>query len=75
MESDKIAQVCWSDPLQGLKAHIERYRNSPMMHESVDAKFKPMMFSNGARVPFPAPTKKLKPPRMRHARGEGEIGE
>jgi len=70
--STRICEVCWSEPLQGLDVHIERYRNSPMMHESVSDMFKPMMFKDGVRVPFPPPTKKLKPPRMRHARGEGQ---
>lgn len=68
--SDKVAEVCWSEPLQGLEAHIQRYRNSPMMHDTVSDVFKPMIFVNGVRAEFPPPTKKLKPPRMRHARGE-----
>merc|ERR1719210_2156522 len=32
--SSKICEVSWSDAVQGLHAHIERYRNSPVMHES-----------------------------------------
>lgn len=70
--SDRVGEVCWSEPLQGLEAHIERYRNSPMMHESVSDAFKPMLFDKGVRVPFPPPTKRLKPPRLRHAKGEAK---
>lgn len=66
--SQKVCSVSWSCPYQGLNAHIERYRNSPVMHEDVPDDYKPMMFQNGARSAFPAPTKKLKAPRMRLCR-------
>merc|ERR1712151_925221 len=33
--SDQVCEVKWSGTLQGYNATIERYRNSPMMHESV----------------------------------------
>jgi len=49
--------------LQGLEANIERYRNSPTMHELVPDAYRPMLFVNGQQVAFPAPTKKIKPPR------------
>jgi len=62
--SEKVCEVAWSDALQGLDAHIERYRNSPVMHESVPTSFKPLVFVNGNPVPFPAPTKKIRPPRQ-----------
>lgn len=62
--SEKVCEVAWSDALQGLDAHIERYRNSPVMHESVPTSFKPLVFVNGDPVPFPAPTKKIRPPRQ-----------
>merc|ERR1712203_400192 len=32
LKSDKVGEVCWSEPLQGLQSHIDRYRNSPVMH-------------------------------------------
>ena len=38
----------WSHPYQGLDAHIERYRNSPVMHEDVPDEYKPM---SGPRIP------------------------
>jgi len=63
--SDRVAEVSWADPLQGLDAHVERYRDSPLMHESVPDIYKPALFSGGARVAFPPPTKRLKAPRVR----------
>lgn len=65
MASDKVCEVCWSNVLQGVEAHIERYRNSPVMHEAVPDAFKPMLFAAGKRVPFPAPMKSIRPPRLR----------
>jgi len=65
VESDKVCEVSWGNALQGIDAHIERYRNSPVMHEVVPDAFKPMLFKNGERVPFPAPTKSVRPPRLR----------
>lgn len=56
----------WRTVHSGLEALIERYRNSPLMHESVPDEHKPALFSNGKRVSFPAPTIRLKPPRVRH---------
>mmetsp|Transcript_99887 Transcript_99887/g.308154 ORF Transcript_99887/g.308154 Transcript_99887/m.308154 type:complete len:188 (+) Transcript_99887:2-565(+) len=69
--SQKVCSVSWSCPYQGLAAHIERYRNSPVMHEDVPDDYKPMVFQEGARSTFPSPTKKLKAPRMRLCREEG----
>ena len=60
--SVKVCQVRWSHPHQGLKAHIERYRNSPLMHKSVPEHFKPMIFENGVPQPFPKPKNSIKPP-------------
>lgn len=63
--SQKVCSVNWSHPYQGLDAHIERYRNSPVMHEDMPDDYKPMVFHNGERITFLPPTKKLKVPRMR----------
>lgn len=64
LPSSKVCRVSWSKPLQGLEAHVERYRNSPLMHEAVPDVFRPMLFNHlGERVPFPLPTKKIKAPR------------
>ncbi|CAE7437019.1 ML5 [Symbiodinium natans] len=58
----KVCQVSWSGPHQGFKAHVERYRNSPVMHRSVPDEYKPVIFKNGVRKSFPRPTKKVKAP-------------
>mmetsp|Transcript_41204 Transcript_41204/g.123149 ORF Transcript_41204/g.123149 Transcript_41204/m.123149 type:complete len:97 (-) Transcript_41204:455-745(-) len=60
--SAKVAHVSWSVLHQGLKAHIKRYRNSPLMHESVPDEYKPVLLSGGVRVSFPPPTKELAAP-------------
>jgi len=63
--SDKVLDVTWSNAHQGFEAHVERYRNSPMMHETVPDELKPVIFVNGERVAFPQPTKKPRAPRTR----------
>lgn len=67
IQSDKACDVLWSDEQQGLSANIERYRNSPVMHESVPEDCKPVVFANGIRMQFPPPTKRLREPRIRRA--------
>lgn len=73
--SQKVCSVNWSHPYQGLEAHIERYRNSPVMHEDVPDDYKPMVFHSGKRIPFPEPTKKLKVPRMRPGHDKASLQE
>jgi len=68
MASDKVCRVTWSDSVQGLEAHIERYRNSPVMHESISEEVRPLLFAGLERIPFPAPTKKIRAPRRWHRR-------
>jgi hypothetical protein len=63
--SQKVCEVSWSEPLQGLQAHIDRYRNSPVMHESVPDEYRPVLFKDGVRVDFPAATKRIRAPRFR----------
>merc|ERR1712080_58537 len=53
--SQKVLSVSWSTPLQGLAANIERYRNSPVMHQDVPDHFKPLLFKCGQPVRFPRP--------------------
>lgn len=60
---DKACSVTWGTEMQGLEAHTERYRNSPLMHDSVPFGLKPAVFLDGARVPFPSPTKGIRKPR------------
>lgn len=63
LASHKVGEVGWGQPLQGVEAHIWRYRNSPVMHDDVPDDHKPVLFSQGRRIPFPTPTKLLKAPR------------
>jgi len=62
---DSIGTVAWCSPTQGLKAQIERYRNSPVMHESVPEEWRPLLFACGVPKPFPAPTMTIKAPRLK----------
>jgi len=55
--------VQWCEEHQGLCVHIERYRNSPIMHSDINDEYKPIYLSHGHRLPFPAPTKVIRPPR------------
>mmetsp|Transcript_50754 Transcript_50754/g.91128 ORF Transcript_50754/g.91128 Transcript_50754/m.91128 type:complete len:233 (-) Transcript_50754:185-883(-) len=65
IESDKVAEVTWSWKHQGLAEHVERYRNSPVVHDSMPDECKPIILENGVRVPFPPPTKRVQQPRLR----------
>merc|ERR1719454_1401818 len=72
VNSQKVCEVMWGDPLQGLEAHVERYRNSPVMREDVPDKYKPAQYNNGVRVDLPPPTKRIRPPRIKKAKGEAD---
>ena len=63
--STMVASVNWNSSHQGLKQHVKRYRNSPVMHETMPDECKPIVLQHGARADFPPPTKNLKPPRIR----------
>merc|ERR1719174_1503577 len=63
--SKKVCEVVWSSSLHGLEAHIEKYRNSPVMHKSVPDEYKPVLFQGFEQIPFPAPTKTIRAPRLR----------
>lgn len=67
VSSQKVCEVCWGGPLQGQSAHVERYRSSPVMHIDVPDEFKPIIFKDGVRTPFPPPTKRVRPPRSKRA--------
>jgi hypothetical protein len=64
LASEKVCDVSWSVGSQGLEEHVNRYRNSPVMHESVPDRFRPLLFKDGSRVPFPEPTKRIRAPRL-----------
>lgn len=68
--SRKVCGVSWSGPHQGLEAHVERYRNSPVMHVEVPDNFKPVLLQDGIRINFPVPTRKLRAPRIRGANSD-----
>jgi len=64
--SQKICEATWGNPLQGLEQHIERYKNSPLMHEDVPDEFKPILFDeHGNQKLFDPPTKRIRPPRFK----------
>lgn len=65
-------EVSWSEALQGLEAHVERYRNSPVMRPEVPEECKPLLLTDGYPVRFPPPTQRLKALRLR--RGSEEQG-
>ena len=60
--STKVCQVSWS-PKQGFKVHVDRYKNSPVMHKSVPDEYKPVIFANGVKKRFPAPTIRIQHPK------------
>jgi len=60
-----LFEVSWSDPYQGLDAHLKRYTNSSVMHGSVPDERKPILFFAGERIAFPKPTRRIKAPRAR----------
>lgn len=73
-QCDKVCDVVWSVPHQGFAAHVERYRNSPVMHAVVPDEVKPAIYgADGFRLHFPEPTKRIRAPRVRgSAVGGGE---
>jgi len=64
-DSLKVCEAVWASPHQGLEENMERYRNSPVMHESVPDEFKPVLFQDGMRISFPLPTKNIRSPKVR----------
>ncbi|CAK0824717.1 unnamed protein product [Prorocentrum cordatum] len=64
---DREAEVAWSS-LQGLEQQVERYRNSPVMHDSFPDEWKPLLLRGGAWQRFPPPTRRLRHVRLRQRR-------
>jgi len=64
VDGGQTIKVCLSKQHQGLDAHIARYRNSPVMHETVPDEFKPWLLRDGQRVVFPRPTRRLLAPNL-----------
>jgi len=71
IESPKVADITWSSTHQGFEEHVNRYRNSPVMHETMPDECKPIVLRNGVRIDFPPPTKTLRPPRIRPSKNRG----
>lgn len=71
-DSAKVCEVSWAHPHQGLQEHVDRYRNSPVMHACMPDEYKPMMFKNGVRIPFPGPTKAIRAPKLRPVRDRAD---
>jgi hypothetical protein len=66
-KSSKECEVTWgSSEHQGKQHHIDRYKNSPVMHEANQSSYKPAIFdSAGTMVEFPGSTKALRKPRTK----------
>jgi hypothetical protein len=64
LPTSKVCAISWGGPPRGLTAHVERYKNSPVMHHSVPDQCRPMIFAAGVRREFPPSTEKLRPPRL-----------
>lgn len=67
VECETPCEALWREQCQGFTAHIQKYRNSALMHESVPDDNKPVVFADGVRCPFPAPTQPIKAPKMRRS--------
>lgn len=74
VSAEAACVVVWSAPHQGLEAHVERYRESPVMHPDVPEEFRPLLLRNGGQIPFPAPTKELSPPSISPKSSKQPIG-
>lgn len=56
----KVCNVSWAQKdQQGQLANIERFKNSSVMHKTVQEEWKPLLFSKGEPVRFPRSTKQL----------------
>lgn len=64
LPTSKKCWVSWSKPVQGLRANVQRWRNSSVMHSSMPEEYKPCIFVNGARAKFPRASRALQAPRF-----------
>jgi len=63
MMKSSPSSVSFSDQRQGLEGHVANFQDSSLMHEGVPDQFKPLLFSDGKRIPFPSPTRVIRMPR------------
>merc|ERR1739848_936854 len=61
--SGAVCQVVWNDKHQGFDDLVDRYRNSPVMHDSIPDEYKPILLSGGVRTEFPPPTQRINAPK------------
>jgi len=65
--SKKMISVCWAKQhMQGLDNLIEFFRNSTVMHDTIDEEFKPLLLENGVPKNFPGPLKRLRKPQAQN---------
>jgi len=62
LATSKVCETGWGKDCADLHWHLERYRNSSVMHPSVAEMFRPAFFRDGVQVPFPPPTRKIEAP-------------
>jgi len=55
-------EAVWASTQQGLRANIRRYRDNAVMHSSVPDEYKPILLSEGERIPFPPPRRSIRRP-------------
>lgn len=72
--SDTTCEAFFSKKNQGYITLVERYRNSPLMHNTVIDEQKPAVFHNGQRISFPEPTKTVRPLRFRNNPSAKQFG-
>jgi hypothetical protein len=72
--SKKVLEVQWCASIQGCEEHVARYRDSPLMHDSVPEEYRPLLLRDGVPVPFPAPIKPVRKPRGSTRVGSGKKG-
>lgn len=69
--SDRVCDVREAE-IQGLRANVERYRSSAVMHPSVSDELKPILLdAYGRRTAFPLPVSRIRPPRSRRLGSDG----
>lgn len=61
--SSRVCETSWGREGADLFWHIQRYRNSSVMHHSVPEKFRPALFCDGVQISFPPPTRQIPAPR------------
>merc|ERR1712232_82507 len=52
VDSNKVLRPAWATKTQGLRACIERYQNSPVIHQDIPVECKPMCVENSKLVPL-----------------------